>query len=87
MQQDASQSGGDAAPGLLPELLDDWLTIWHSELAALALDRELAELRFALLAPGSSSNSGSAPLPESGPPPGPLCRREGQHQRPWTAPA
>jgi hypothetical protein len=32
-----------------PALLEDWLTIWHSELAAMVLDPELQEAKLRLL--------------------------------------
>ena len=52
MQHDAPTlpAPGEPAGHDRAELLRDWLTIWQSEFAALALDRELEEVRRALLA-------------------------------------
>lgn len=35
--------GGDPAPVTWARLLEDWVTIWQSEMAALAVDREVQE--------------------------------------------
>ena len=37
-----TESTGQPHPGMAA-LLEDWVTIWHSELAALAVDREVQE--------------------------------------------
>ena len=55
--------GDDASPSLV----EDWLTIWQSELAAMVLDRELQETQLALLDASAAQMRGR--LRAASPPP------------------
>ena len=66
---------GDTPAAELHELARDWITLWQSELAAMATDREAQETFQALLAVWAGAAAAMLrALPRDGPdaPPGPL---------------
>ena len=75
---DAGLDGAGEAP---PNVLQDWVTLWQSELAAIATDREVQENWQALLALwAATANAMVRPL-------APARRADGTHRRPGTAAA